>query len=130
MSFISRISLILLIALGACANASTVAEEPLRSGEQAMFSASYEKVIDTTISSLREMHITVTQITEQNDGTIILISRHPGAFSWGEVGRVFVEKPSGPNTTIYMVMDRRFSGLSTSNFSDKLFVSINNNINK
>jgi len=128
--FFARVSLILLFSLGACVNASSIADEPLRSGHQSTFTAPYEKVTDAAIASLHKLDVSITQVTKRDDGTVILLSKHPGAFSWGEVGRVFVEKPNGPDTTVYAIMELRSTSTNARGFSGHLFTHMKDALEK
>ena len=121
---LSRISLLLTVMLGACANASTIADEPLRTGDSHAFAASYETMKSIVPKAIKATGVGVTQQSETPEGYVILTSQGVTAFSWGYVGRVFVERSPTNNSTVYVNLERRFSTISNDRYPNKLFKEI------
>lgn len=130
--FMRKFFFLFVIGLSACSSASTIADEPLRSGDSHTFSASYAVVKGITPASINDTHVKITQQTETDEGTIILISKGGYAPSWGFVGRVFIEKSDGKETTVYVTYKRRSdiaSGvLGEPEYSGNLFRNIERSI--
>lgn len=121
----------LLGALGACATADTVRDAPATAGVSDVFQAPYDKVAAATLDTLRGLRINITGSNEDQDGTKIQVTKSANLFSWGEVGRVIVERRSPPGTTatpVRVYWEKRstmqLTGTSQGDFSEELFKGI------
>ena len=67
-------------------------------------------------------------------GLVILVTKQLSAFSWGEVGRIYVQKSTSAPTSVYVLWEKRYqlqiSGTGQSEFSDSLFKAIANALPK
>jgi hypothetical protein len=97
------------LALGGCAKMSTVTDAPVESGKARSFDAPYERVRTATLDSLVAMGIDPVNMEERPASLVVLISRPPHGISWGEVGRVIIEKSENPPTTVHVKYERRFA---------------------
>lgn len=118
----------LLLALGGCATAETVRDAPMSSGTARSFAASYDRTTAATLDALRQFNVNITSTQEQPTGLLILVTKSLSAFSWGEVGRVAVERSAAPPTTVRVVWEKRsqlqITGTGETAFSNELFDGI------
>lgn len=113
---------LLALALAACATAQTVQEQPIEAGIGRSFQAPYEQTKDAVLTSLTRLKFTPVERQERPDGHTILIGRPPHGFSWGEVGRIFVEKSADKPTIVRVVYEKRVTmQFASSNFPRYLF---------
>ena len=75
-------------ALAGCASLDTVKNAPLNDGMPQTFDATYDRTSAATLKALTALNITITNSTEDANGTIYLVTKPISGFSWGEVGRV------------------------------------------
>jgi hypothetical protein len=122
---------LLMAALGACATAETVRDAPVSAGVSDVFQAPYDKVAAATLDTLRGLRVNITGSNEDQDGTKIQVTKSINLFSWGEVGRVIVERKPPPGTTatpVRVYWEKRstmqLTGTSQSDFSEELFKGI------
>lgn len=122
---------LLMAALGACATAETVRDAPVSAGVSDVFQAPYDKVAAATLDTLRGLRVNITGSNEDQDGTKIQVTKSINLFSWGEVGRVIVERRPPPGTTatpVRVYWEKRstmqLTGTSQSDFSEELFKGI------
>jgi uncharacterized lipoprotein len=118
-------------ALGACATAETVRDAPASAGVSAVFQAPYDRVAAATLDALRGLNVNITGSSEDQDGTKIQVTKSLNLFSWGEVGRVTVERKPPPGTTatpVRVYWEKRstlqITGTTQSDFSEELFKGI------
>jgi hypothetical protein len=120
---------IAVLGLIGCATMATVEDAPLNEGVSRVFPASYQAVSRATRQSLPRLSVTIKRSYERPNGLVILVDKWIRSFSWGEVGRVFIEKSSGPSTKVYVRWEKRsqlqITGTSASDFSRQLFRQIN-----
>jgi hypothetical protein len=119
------------LTLAACANMKTVQDAPADSGEKRAFDAPYETVREATLDSIRDMKLAPSSTEETPEGFVILIARAPHGMSWGEVGRVIVQKNDAPPTTVQVNYQRRFALQfvgSGDRFARALFVRIDKSL--
>ncbi len=108
--------------LAACASAETVRHQPTDAGIGRSFQAPYEQTKDAVLASLTQLRLTPVEREERPDGHSILIGRPPHGFSWGEVGRIFIEKSAAKPTTVRVVYEKRIAmQFASSNFPRQLF---------
>ena len=116
--------ILVLIGLFGCANMETMEKAPLRGGIPKSFAAPFDAVHPATLRSLRRLGVQIKRRKETPEGEIIYIMKHTRGISWGEVGRIFVEKTSASSTKVYSRWERRmalqFVGSAT-RFAEKLF---------
>lgn len=113
---------LLALALAACANAQSVQESSLESGVGRSFQAPYEQTKAAVYVSLDRLKLKPTASEERPDGLAVQIARPPRVFSWGEVGRIFVEKSPDKPTIVRVVYENRFAlQFAQSNFPRYLF---------
>ena len=134
--FVQRFAFLLLLtaSLGGCASMDTVAEAPLASGVSQSFPASFDSVSGATVKALTTLNVSVTNSEQKPAGLVILVTKQLSAFSWGEVGRIYVQKSTSAPTSVYVLWEKRYqlqiSGTGQSEFSDSLFKAIANALPK
>jgi hypothetical protein len=114
------------LALAAC-NSATVQQAAPDAGTARSFDAPYEQVKQAALDGLNALKVPPSQTTDQPNGFAILVSRAPHGMSWGEVGRVLVEKSPAPPTTVRVVYEKRMPlqfGGSESRFARNLFAKM------
>lgn len=115
------------LALTACANADSVKERPSDAGVAKTYDASYERVRAAALEGVTRLKLSPSAQNETEEGYILQIARPPHGFSWGEVGRILVERGAAPPTTVRVVYERRmafqFAG-SESSFARNLFAKM------
>jgi len=95
--------------LSACASSSTVQQAAPDKGIVRSFNAPYDKVKQAAVDALVTMRTPASKTEDQPDGFVLLISRPPHGFSWGEVGRVVVEKGTTTPVNVRVVYEKRFA---------------------
>ena len=116
------LSLSLVLSLAACASASTVKQQSIDAGTARVFQAPYEQTKAAVLASLAQLKFTPVEREERPDGHSILIGRPPHGFSWGEVGRIFIEKSADKPTTVRVVYEKRITfQFAHSNFPRYIF---------
>ena len=115
-------SLSIVLALAGCASASNVKQQSIDAGTARAFQASYEQTKAAVLASLTQLKFTPVEREERPDGHSILIGRPPHGFSWGEVGRIFIEKSADKPTIVRVVYEKRVTfQFAHSNFPRYLF---------
>lgn len=113
---------LLVLTLTACATGQSVQQKPMDAGVGRSFQAPYEQTKQAALSSLTKLKFTPVEQQERPDGYTILIGRPPHGFSWGEVGRIFVEKSADKPTIVRVVYEKRVTmQFASSNFPRYLF---------
>ena len=122
-----RSVLIFGLLLTACANADSVKQQPTDAGIARDFHAPYEQVRKAALQGLTMLKLAPSAQNETSEGYFIQIARPPHGFSWGEVGRIFVERKEAPQTTVRVLYEKRmafqFAG-SESGFARNLFAKM------
>ena len=122
------VCLALLASLPGCATLETVANAPLKEGIVESFPAKYDAVNGAMIAGLASLNVDVKSSREQPEGTVVLVLKSLEAWSWGEVGRIFVERSDSDRTNVYVRWEKRsrhqITGTDAKEFSDALFQSI------
>ncbi len=125
---------VILAAVAGCASMETVSEAPLASGETKSFAASFDAVSGATVKALTTLNVDVTKSEQKPEGLVILVNKQISAFSWGEVGRIYVQKSAAAPTSVYVLWEKRnqlqISGTGQSEFSESLFKAISNALPK
>lgn len=119
-------ALTLPLAVNAC-NSSTAQKAPADAGTSRSFDASYDQVKQAAVDALVALQVPPSQTEEQPDAFTILVSRAPHGFSWGEVGRITVEKTATPPILVRVVYEKRMPlqfGGSESGFARNLFAKM------
>ena len=62
----------------------------------AAFDASYDRVSAATLTALRNLRVNITGSEEKPQCLQVQVTKSMNLFSWGEVGRVLVEKSAAP----------------------------------
>lgn len=120
-----RLALAAILTLTVCATARTVQQESLDASIARSFQAPYEQTKEAVLSSLTQLKFTPVAREERPDGHTILIGRPPHGFSWGEVGRIFIEKSPDKPTIVRVVYEKRITmQMASSNFPRYLFAKI------
>jgi hypothetical protein len=115
------------VVLTACSSMKSVTDDPMAAGEARSFDAPYEKVKLATLDGIRDLKLEPSETSETAEGFVVLISRTPHGVSWGEVGRIVVEKAAQPPTAVHVRYEKRFAvqGIgSESRFATALFKKI------
>jgi hypothetical protein len=131
---IFRVAAVCLTAtLSACANMQTIQGDPKDAGEARKFDAGFERVKAAALDGIRDMDIEPSNTEDTADGFVIYIARAPHGMSWGEVGRVIVDKAPAPPTTVHVDYRRRtvlqYEG-SFSDFAGDLFKRMDASLHK
>ena len=123
---------VVLFGLASCASMSTIENAPLTDGETKTFQADYEKVKAAALISLEEQKLDVQNTGDVEDGHAIYFTKPVSGFSWGEVGRVFVQRAGMGSTKVYVKTARRSStnitATSQSTFAKRIFTGIEENL--
>ncbi len=118
----------LALGLASCATMDTVKQAPLDQGISHPFDASYDRTSAATLKALSSLNVNITSSNEDATGTIYLVSKSLSAFSWGEVGRVYVKKTGAPPTVVFVDWEKRstlqITGTGADEFSNTLFDAI------
>lgn len=122
-------TVIVLAGISGCTTTQDVINAPLNEGSVLQISASYDQTTKVALEALRALGISVTSVDALSEGTLVMIGRRMSAFSWGEVGRVFIEKSSVAPTKIFVIWEKRstyqFAGSNRSEFVQDFEKSIN-----
>jgi len=125
-------SLIIIFGLTSCATMGTIENAPLTDGETNTFQADFEKVKSAALVTLEAQKLNVENAVDVDGGHAIYFTKPVSGFSWGEVGRVFVQKGMNGNTTVYVKTARRSStnitATSQSTFAKRIFGGIEENL--
>jgi hypothetical protein len=97
----------LALTLAACANAESVKNQPKDIGTARTFDAPYDRVARAAFEGLSRLKLSPSAQNETAEGYMIQIARPPHGFSWGEVGRILVERTDAPPTTVRVVYEKR-----------------------
>lgn|SRR5579883_2059174 len=116
------------LALGGCADLDTVKNAAKESGTARSFTAPYDEVTAATLESIRQLDVGIAGTEEKPEGLVVLVSKPLSAFSYGEVGRVLVERSPAPPTNVRIVWEKRYqlqiSGTGEDEFSREVFTRI------
>lgn len=93
--------------LAACATAETVDQKPIDAGVARTFNASPEKVREAFRTAMQTYKIETTTEEDTPEHYLIRFFRPPRALSYGEVGRIVIDKTANPPTTARIIYDRR-----------------------
>lgn len=119
---------ILLLALSCCATTESVQNGPAGAGVVEAFDAPYDRVTSATLDTIRQLGVSTTSTQEQATGLRIMVSKPASAFSWGEVGRITVERTPEPPVPVRVLWEKRsqmqITGTGQSEFSQDLFAGI------
>lgn len=116
------VALVFAVFLAACATGASVQQQPIDAGVGRSFQAPYEQTKEAVLTSLTQLKLTPVERNDRPEGHSILIGRPPHGFSWGEVGRIFIEKSAGKPTTVRVVYEKRIIvQAASSNFPRQLF---------
>ena len=107
----------------------TVSEAPLNEGIRTSIAANYDAVSSATIAALASLNVTVKSSQERPEGLIILVSKDLSAFSWGEVGRIFVQKSVGDMTNVYVRWEKRYTVQVTGTDAEEFSAALSKGIN-
>ncbi|WP_341893979.1 hypothetical protein [Ferrovibrio terrae] len=109
MRFFKRLGTVILLAaaLTACANAKSVAQKPADAGTARSFEAPFATVKDAAYGALKLLKLYPEGEQDTAESHVILLARPPHGMSWGEVGRITVEKSPTPPTMVRVVYDKR-----------------------
>jgi len=114
--------------LSACLATDDIRYVSPNSGVMAAFDAPYDRVLVSTLSTLRQLDVTIESVEELSGGTLILVSKGLSGFSWGEVGRVLVEQRAGPPIPVRLLWVKRYqrqvTGTSQTEFAQQLYHGI------
>lgn len=114
--------------LTGCASTDTVRNASVTDARSKSFNAPYERTNSATLKALSAMNVDITESSEDTRGTTYMVEKALTAFSWGEVGRVLVQKSAASPTTVYVNWEKRarfqITGTDQNEFSDALFVQI------
>jgi hypothetical protein len=116
----------LTLLIGSC-SIKDVQQAPANAGNAKSYNASFDQVKQATLSALTDMRIPPTSTEDRDTAFVYLIARSPHGMSWGEVGRVLIDKSATPPITVHALYERRmpiqFTG-SGASFSRNLFLHL------
>ncbi|TWT15390.1 hypothetical protein [Reyranella sp. CPCC 100927] len=118
--------------LSACLTTDDIQHAHPSSGLMAAFEAPYDRVRASTLSILGRLGVTIESVEEFSDGTRILVANGMTGFSWGEVGRVIVERrPTTPIPVRVLWVkryQRQLTGTSQAEFAQQLYRGISDDL--
>ena len=124
----ATVACLLLIGVVGCADMNTVKNAPLDQGIAQDFDATYDHTTAMTLAALTSLNVSITSSSEDAAGTTYLVSKSLSAWSWGEVGRVFVKRQPAAPTTVVVNWQKRLqsqlSGTGSDEFAQALFNAI------
>ena len=128
MSLRSWLAIGLLLTLGACATSETARDAPIDAGVSNTYAAPYDRVSAATFETIRALNVNITATEEKPNGLQIQVSKSANLFSWGEVGRIVIERSPAPPTVVRVFWQKRsqvqITGTSQTDFSNDLFAGI------
>jgi hypothetical protein len=128
MSLRPWLAISLLLVLGACATAETTRDAPIDAGVANSYAAPYDRVTAATLDTIRALNVNITATEEKPNGLQIQVTKSANLFSWGEVGRIMVERSPTPTTVVRVFWQKRsqvqVTGTSQADFSNDLFSGI------
>lgn len=120
--------------LAGCASIDTVEQAALTDGISQSFNANYDSVSGATLKGLSTLNVTVRSSDKTDGGMTLLVSKAVNAFSWGEVGRIYIERSVTPPTKVFVVWEKRsqlqITGTSAEEFSKALFNAVSASLAK
>jgi hypothetical protein len=118
----------LLFVLGACATSESVQNARVDAGVVEAFDAPYDRVAAATLETIRGLGVNITSTEQEAGGLRVMVSKPATAFSWGEVGRIMVERAPEPPTPVRVLWEKRsqmqITGTGQAEFSQNLFAGI------
>jgi len=113
--------------LAACTTADVVRNAPTDAGLVRSFDAPYERVAAATLDTLIALKLSVT--TEERVSSLhIHVARPQTAFSWGEIGRVIIERRATAPTPVHVYWEKRMqvqvTGVDQHEFARDLYKGI------
>ncbi len=114
--------------LVSCSSMDTVTSAPKDSGAYEMFSADYELVKSAVLASMQNLNINIKESHQTAEGFEINFTKSISAFSWGEVGRVFVRRNDKVGTTVFVHSEKRYkpqvTGADENDFAKSIFEGV------
>jgi hypothetical protein len=122
-----------MLALAACMPADAVREAPVDAGLARSFDAPFEAVVAATLDSLIALKLSVR--TEERVSSLhIQVAKTQTAFSWGEVGRVIIERRPAPPTPVHVFWEKRMrvqlTGTDQQEFARDLYKGIDERLTR
>ena len=113
------------LTLMGCASSATIRDQPSDSGAGRIFAAPYTQTVEAVIASMGQLRVTPAERHDAPQGHTILFGRAPHGFSWGEVGRILVERSDAAPTTVRVIYEKRFAlQFASSRFPRNLFATM------
>jgi hypothetical protein len=112
--------------LVACANADTIAQQPLDSGVTRTFDVPPERLRPAIIESMQILKIQPTTQEEKPEHIVINFVRPPRFTNFaGDVGRVVIERTGAPPTNVRVLYDKRWMEMGgDERFARNLFAKV------
>lgn len=134
-NILRKITIYWLIVLGLLVSAcgplppvKTVANAPQDAGISKEFNGDVELIIAAAQASVKSLDLDITHSTRGDIGYTILFRKSMSAFSWGETGRVLVEKitPSKTRVFVHSEKNRKYqiTGTEEAEFAVAIFQGI------
>lgn len=115
-----------LLLLVACANADTIAQQPLDAGLVRTYDVPPERLRAAIVESMQILKINPTTQEEKPEHIVINFIRPPRFTNLvGDVGRVVIERTGAPPTNVRVLYDRRWMEMgSDERFARNLFAKV------
>lgn len=119
-------ALAVLSVLVACANASTIAEQPLDAGLVRTYDVPPERLRTAIVESMRLLRINPTTQEDRPEYFLINFTRPPRFTNFaGDVGRIVIERTGTPPTNVRVLYDKRWMEMGTDErFARNLFAKV------
>ena len=119
-------ALVALVLLVACANADSIAQQPLDAGLVRTYDVPPERLRAAIVESMHILKIHTTTQEEKPEHFLINFTRPPRFTNLvGDVGRVVIERTGAPPTNVRVLYDRRFMEMGTDErFARNLFTKV------
>jgi hypothetical protein len=115
--------------IAACTTTTDISQAPLEQGETTLFPAPFVVTADAVRRSLGALDVSIKSQESRSEGTIFHVGRRMNAFSWGQVGRVFVVRSDSQPTAVRTIWGKRatyqFAGWTTERFTQVLKEKVN-----
>lgn len=117
-----------------CTTTADVASAPLTQGTVIKVDAPFTDTVSATVDGLHDMGLAVKSTEARPEGVVVMMGQPMHAFSWGIVGRVFIERATAPPFTLHVIWEKRaqfqFAGSSEAKIARKLKTSIQRVLNR
>ncbi|RMJ01926.1 hypothetical protein DOQ08_02712 [Marinobacter litoralis] len=111
--------------LASCANMNSVISAPKDAGVSRVYEEDHELVKAAVLASMQSLNINIKETRQTSDGFSITFTKTISPFSWGEVGRVLVNKNDSTTSTVFVHSKKRLrtqvTGADEDDFEKSIF---------